>query len=87
MCFTLCLTMEAENKASATARRTMESFEAVEEKRDESRCNLEVPRWLRSLIKANAQEDGRSMMKYLERLVPADGVCDCERYNICQFRR
>jgi hypothetical protein len=87
--------MVIEKEASASARRTMESFEAVEEKRDERRCNLEIPRWLRSLIKVNAQEDSRSMMAYLERVVPSDGVRDCERCNlcwnercnICQFRR
>jgi hypothetical protein len=79
--------MEAENKESASARRTMESFETVEEKRDETRCNLEIPRWLRSLIKANAQKDGRSMMKYLERVVPSDGVRDCERCNLCWNER
>ena len=48
----------------------MEDYEAFDEATlDNTRVNIEVPKWVRTEIKQKAKDKGMSMMKYLEWLV------------------
>ena len=54
------------------SRRTMENYDRSfeDEPRDEKRCNLEIPRWLRANLKAVAKKSGRTMISYLAWTIP-----------------
>jgi len=64
--------MESKTTDEVPARRTMKEYDDTfdDEPKDERRCTLEIPRWLRANLKAVAKKSGRTMISYLAWTIP-----------------